>query len=90
MAQKFLSQQLMEVLIVILTLLISEKVTSGWEFCQYLVLCTNKQCGRGKWENIKSVAPKIWLSSLPFSSYTFPCALVSRIWYKITTSIWKV
>ena len=65
MAQKFLTQQLMEVLIVILTLLISEKVTSGWEFCQYLVLCTNKQCGRGKWENIKSVAPKIWLSSLP-------------------------
>ena len=49
----------MAVLIVILTLLISEKVTSGWEFCQYLALCTYKQCGRGKWENIKSVAPKI-------------------------------
>ena len=32
MAQKFLSEQLMEVLIVILTLLISEKVTSGWNF----------------------------------------------------------
>lgn len=59
MAQKFQSEQLMEVLIVILTLLISEKVTSGWEFCQYLALCTYKQCGRGKWENIKSVAPKI-------------------------------
>lgn len=65
MAQKFLSEQLMEVLIVILTLLISEKVTSGWEFCQYLALCTYKQWGRGKREIIKSLAPKIWLSSLP-------------------------
>ena len=59
MAQKFRSEKLMEVLIVILTLLISEKVTSGWEFCQYLALCTYKQCRRGKREIIKSLAPKI-------------------------------
>ena len=44
------------------------------------------------WLTLNSLTPKIWLAILPFTCFTFPCKLVTRIWHwiKMTTSTWLV